>query len=70
MNRKSAAIAVFAIGLILTTTAFSSGGTKMKIALEDRLDTNPRQIALGLQRAGNFVGFVISWTDRLRGQAE
>jgi hypothetical protein len=69
MNRKSAAAAI-AVVLILTSTAFSSGGTHIKIALEDRLDTNPRQVVLGLQRAGNFVGFVISWTDRLRGQAE
>lgn len=69
MNRKSAAAALAAI-LILTSAAFSSGGTYLKIALEDRLDANPRQVALGIQRAGNFVGLIVSWTDRLRGKAE
>ena len=35
----------------------------MTIALEDRFDTNPRQVALDMQIAGLCVGFVISWTD-------
>jgi hypothetical protein len=68
MNRKSIAAALAAV-LILTSTAFSSGGTHVKIALEDKLDTNPRQVALGLQSAGRFVGLIISWTDRLRNKA-
>ena len=64
MNRKQAA--ALAAALILISTAFSQGGARMTIALEDRFDTNPRQMALDMQIAGLCVGFVISWTDRLR----
>ena len=64
MNRRQAA--ALAAALILVSTAFSQGGARMTIALEDRFDTNPRQMALDMQIAGLCLGFVISWTDRLR----
>lgn len=63
---RRAGLAVVMAAILLVGSSFASGGAHIKIALEDRLDTNPRQVALGLQRAGQFVGLVISWTDRLR----
>jgi hypothetical protein len=59
-----------AAAILLMGATYSRGGVNLKIALEDKLDTNPRQVALSTQIAGLCLGFVISWTDRLRGKAE
>jgi hypothetical protein len=67
---RRAGLAMAAAAILLIGATYSGGGTHLKIALEDKLDTNPRQVALGLQSAGRFVGLIISWTDRLRGKAE
>jgi hypothetical protein len=56
--------------VLLIGAVHIGGGTHLKIALEDKFDTNPRQVVLGLQSAGRFVGLAISWTDRMRGKAK
>ncbi|MFM9979185.1 MAG: hypothetical protein ACKVOP_14215 [Sphingomonadaceae bacterium] len=66
---RRAGLAMAAAVLLIGAT-YSGGSTHLKIALEDKLDTNPRQVALGLQSAGRFVGLIISWTDRLRNKAD
>ena len=64
MQRAKAVIlaaALFSVG-----AAYSQGGAHLRIALEDRLDPKPRQMALGVEIAGLCVGLIISWTERLR----
>ena len=59
-------------GLIIAAVALAiAAGSRgpdaeIRVALEDRGDPNPRQIALGVELAGLAVGLAISWSERLR----
>lgn len=51
-------------GLVAVVALGSAGGsgTSLKLALEDRADPNPRQVALGVNIAGACLSLAISWT--------
>jgi len=51
----------------LALIAFSGGnGAQLKLAMEDRADPNPHQVALGVELAGLCLGVVVSWSEKLR----
>lgn len=61
------------IGLLLATIIVVAGaglvsnrGAHLRVALEDKADANPRQMALAAEVAGLCLGFAISWTERVR----
>ncbi len=53
-----------AAALLVAGTTVAAGGARLSIALEDRLDRNPRQVALGVEMAGVALGLAISWSKR------
>jgi len=62
-RNRAAAVGLVALALI----ALSGGsGAQIRLALEDRADPNPRQVALGVELVGLCLGVVISWSERLR----
>jgi hypothetical protein len=62
---RSGTTFAFLIALVLLAAASFGNGAQLRVALEDRADRNPRQVALSVELAGAATGFVISWTQRL-----
>ena len=62
MRRSGLGLAILLIVAVLAVG--HTGGAHLRLALEDRADPNPRQMALGLELAGACVGIVVSWTER------
>ncbi len=62
-HTRTVVVALASLALI----ALSGGnGAQLKLAMEDRADPNPHQVALGLELAGLCLSVVISWSERLR----
>ena len=50
------------VSLVAIAGSATAGGAQLKIALEDRGDPNPRQVAMGVRLFGACLGLAVSWT--------
>jgi hypothetical protein len=65
MGRRNRTIFVMLAALALIAVS-NNGGARLKLAMEDRADPNPRQISLGVELAGLCLGVIVSWSGHLR----
>lgn len=65
IRKSRRAVGVILAGLALIAVS-NGGNAQLKLALEDRADPNPHQVALGVELAGLCLGVIISWSERLR----
>ena len=65
MRAKHKRTLVLALAGVALLALSGGNGAQLKLAMEDRADPNPHQVALGVELAGLCLGIAISWSDRL-----
>jgi hypothetical protein len=65
MVKSRRAVGVILAGLALVAVS-NGGNAQLKLAMEDRADPNPHQVALGVELAGLCLGIIVSWSERFR----
>lgn len=58
--QRTLGIVLGSLGLIALT---NGTGAELRLALEDRVDPSPRQMALGVRVAGIALGLAVSWSE-------